>query len=163
MTGDDGRAMVTGIGASPTMRLNVNLERMENPSVKTPPHIIQLSPRAGQVVEIEYPMQATSEMLVRILLRRPDGGLVGLSGVQVKLVAADGRAVEAKTEFDGSANFEELTAGVYHLELDEEQAKRLRMHLITPLTVTIKADGGFTPDASAEVKFDPRSEDQTHG
>jgi hypothetical protein len=162
VTGADGRVLLTGIGASPTMRLNVSLDRMDNPSVKSPPHILQLSPRAGQVLQVDYPMQTTSEVMVRVLLRRPDGALVGLSSVQVNLVAADGRRVASKTEFDGSASFEELTIGTYQLELDEEQARRLRMHLIAPLSVTIKGEGGFTPDASAEVAFDPRPADQTH-
>jgi hypothetical protein len=158
-TGADGRAMLTGIGASPTLRLNVNLDRMDNPSVKSPPHVLQLTPRAGEVVQVEYPMQTTSEVLVRILLRRPDGTLVGISGVQVKLMGSNGKVIESKTEFDGSANFEDLTAGTYQLALDEDQAQRLRMHLVAPLSVTIKGEGGFTPDASAEVKFDPRPEE----
>ncbi|MFC3070198.1 hypothetical protein [Phenylobacterium soli] len=163
VTGPDGRALVTGLGSSPTARLNVDLDRMDNPSVKSPPRIIQISPRAGQVLQIDYPMQNTSEVLVRILLSRPDGTKVGLSGVRVKLVNAEGHVAEAKTEFDGSANFEELVAGVYQLQLDPEQAQRLRMHLVSPITVTIKGDGGFTPDASAEVKFDPRPQDPTQG
>jgi hypothetical protein len=162
-TDADGRALITGIGAAPTVRLNVSLDKMENPSVKSPPRLIQFTPRPGQVIPIEFPMQPTSEVMVRILLRRPDGAKVGLSGVRARLVAGDGRAVEARTEFDGSAGFEELTPGTYHLELDEEQAQRLRMHLLTPLTVTIQGDGGFTPDASAEVAFDPRPEDKTDG
>jgi hypothetical protein len=159
-TNAEGRALITGIGASATMRLTVNLDKMDNPSVKSPPRLIQFSPRPGQVVNIEFPMQPTSEVMVRILLRRPDGTKVGLSAVRARLVAADGHAVEAKTEFDGSAGFEEITAGTYRLELDPEQAARLRMHLLTPLTVTIKGDGGFTPDTSAEVAFDPRPEDK---
>lgn len=162
VTGPDGRVLLTGIGASPTMRLNVSLDRMDNPSVKSPPHILQISPRAGQVLQVDYPMQTTSEVMVRILLRRPDGALVGLSGVQVNLVTADGRSVASKTEFDGSASFEEMTTGTYRLELDEEQARRLRMHLLAPLSVTIKGEGGFTPDASAEVAFDPRPADQSN-
>lgn len=162
-TDASGRALVTGLGASPAMRINVNLERVDAGQLKSPPHIIQLSPRPGQVTEIEYPLQPTSEVLVRIFLRRPDGSKVGISGVRVRLVAKDGRAAESKTEFDGSATFEELTAGSYQLELDEEQAQHLRMHLVAPLTVTIKGDGGFTSDASAEVKFDPRAENQNSG
>lgn len=156
VTDKTGRVLVTGIGDSPTLRLTVSLDRMDNASVKTPPRVIQFSPRAGEVVNIEYPMQTTSEILIRILLRRPDSEPVGLSGVQVRLVGREGQIATSHTEFDGSASFEDVTAGTYDLQLDEEQAKRLRMHLVKPLTVTIKADGGFTNDASAEVQFDPR-------
>lgn len=40
-----------------------------------------------------------------------------------------GAAVESVTEFDGSANFQDLPAGSYRLELDKDQAARLRMRL----------------------------------
>lgn len=159
-TGPDGRALITGIGAGPTARLNVNLDRLESISMKTPPLAIQISPRPGQITEVEFPMQQTSEVLVRLLLRRPDGSRVGLSAVHARLVGPNGHIVEASSEFDGSTSFENLTPGTWRLELDPDQAKRLRMHLTTPLTVTIKGDGGFTPDASAEVAFDPRPQDE---
>jgi hypothetical protein len=160
LTGPDGRALITGIGAGPTARLNVNLDRLESISMKSPPLAIQISPRPGQVTEVEFPMQQTSEIMVRLLLRRPDGSRVGLSAVHARLVGPGGRIVEAQSEFDGSTSFEELTPGTWRLELDPDQAKRLRMHLTAPLTVTIKGDGGFTPDATAEVAFDPRPQDE---
>jgi hypothetical protein len=79
--------------------------------------------------------------------------------VHARLVGPTGKIYEAESEFDGSTNFQELTPGAYHLELDPDQARRLRMHLTAPLTVTITGDGGFTPDATAEVTFDPRPAD----
>jgi hypothetical protein len=109
------------------------------------------------VAQIDFPMQPTGDIMIRILLRRPDGPKVGLSGVRVRLVGERGQAFEANTEFDGSASFQELTPGVYRLELDPDQAKRLRMRLVTPLSVTIKGDGNFIPDASADVEFAPRT------
>jgi hypothetical protein len=155
-TDAQGRAFISGLGAAPTARLNVSLERLDNPNMKTPPTAIELRPRPGSVTDIEFPMQPTSEIMIRIVLRRPDGAKVGISGVRVRLVAEDGRTVDANTEFDGSASFQELTPGRYRLELDPDQANRLRMSLVTPLTVTIKGDGAFVPDATAEVAFAPR-------
>lgn len=160
VTDANGRVFVTGLGASPVARLSVSLDRLDNQSMKTPPRVIQLSPRPGQVANVDFPMQPTGEVMVRILLRRPDSSLIGLAGVHARLVGENGRVAEANTEFDGSASFEDLVAGAYRLELDPDQAKRLRMHLVAPLTVTIKGDGGFTPDASAEVAFEPRPQDE---
>lgn len=162
-TDSSGQALITGIGSGPSARVNVSLERVDAGSVKAPPQIIEIQPRPGQVTTVDYPIQLTSEVLVRILLARPDGTKVGLSGVILELVDAAGRSREAKTEFDGSASFSELTGGVYRLALDEEQAKRLRMHLVKPVTIAIKGDGGFTPDVSTEVRFDPRPEDGNSG
>jgi hypothetical protein len=115
------------------------------------------------VARIEFPMQPTGDIMIRILLRRPDGPKVGLSGVRVRLVGERGQTFDANTEFDGSASFQELTPGVYRLELDPEQAKRLRMRLVAPLSVTIKGDGRFIPDASAEVEFERRTADAHTG
>jgi hypothetical protein len=94
--------------------------------------------------------------MVNLKLRRPDGQLVGLSATRLRMVNAKGVAVEGVTEFDGSVNFQDLPAGAYTLQLDPDQAQRLRMRLLAPVTVTIKPDGSITPDVAAEVQFEPR-------
>jgi hypothetical protein len=159
LTGKDGRVFITGVGAGPTARLLVNLDKVENNSLLTPPTTIQFTPHAGSFTTILYPMRPTGEVMVKIELRRPDGNLVGVSAVNVRMVGDKGQAFEAKTEYDGSANFQNLPAGAYRVELDAEQAARLRMSLVKPVTVNIKGDGGFVPDAEAEVKFAPRPDD----
>jgi hypothetical protein len=159
VTGKDGRAFITGLGAGPTARLLVGLDRVDNNQVIAPPSTIQFSPHPGSFTTILYPMQPTGEILIKIALRRPDGTLVGLSAVAVELVGEKGKTIDAKTEYDGSANFQDLPAGVYHLQLEPEQAARLRMTLVTPLTIAIKGDGSFIPDAHAEVAFTPRPDD----
>ncbi|HEY8617778.1 hypothetical protein [Phenylobacterium sp.] len=155
-TGPDGRAFVTGVGAGPTSRILVGLDEVENTQVQAPPSTIQFSPRAGSFTTVRYPMKPTGEVLVSINLRRPDGTLVGLSAAQVRLVGDNGYTAEANTEFDGSANFQNLPIGKYRLELDPDQARRLRMTLVETPTIEIKGDGGFAPDVHAEVKFAPR-------
>jgi hypothetical protein len=159
-TDADGRAFLSGFGAGPTARLLVSIAEIEDQQVKTPPTVIEFSPRPGGVTRIEYPMRPTGEVMVNIKLRRPDKTLIGLSATRVRLIDAKGVAVESVTEFDGSANFLDLPAGTYRLELDPEQAARLRMRLLAPVTVTIKPDGAFTPDANAEVEFAPRDSAQ---
>jgi hypothetical protein len=161
VTGSDGRAFVTGLGAAPTARLLVGLDNVENTSVQAPPPTVQISPRPGSFTRVRYPMRPTGEVMVRVMLRRADGKLVGLSAARVRLVGDNGHTGEAGTEFDGSAIFEALPIGTYKLELDAEQAQRLRMHLVGPVSVTIKGDGGMVSDAEAEVQFEPRPADNT--
>jgi hypothetical protein len=158
-TDKSGQAFITGISASSTARLVVNTEDTDIGSMKAPPALIQIHPRAGETITVEYPMQPITELLARIVMARPNGTKVGLSAVQLRLVSADGKTFQARTEFDGSATFENVTAGTYKLELEPEQAKRLRMHLLAPISVVIKGDGGFTSDVTAEIAFDPRPED----
>jgi len=103
-------------------------------------------------------MRPTGEVMVNLKLRRPDGQLIGLSAARIRLVDAKGQAVEGVTEFDGSVNFLDLPAATYRIELDPEQAGRLRMRLAAPVSVTIRPDGSITPDANVVVEFLPRPE-----
>jgi hypothetical protein len=157
-TDAQGNAYISGFGAGPTARLLVSIGQVENQSVKTPPTVIEFSPRPGGVTQVEYPMRPTGEVMVNIKLLRPDQQRVGLSATRVRLVDDKGLAYEGVTEFDGSVNFQDLPAGTYRLELDKDQAARLRMHLLAPVSLTIKPDGSITPDVTAEVEFEPRAD-----
>ena len=162
-TGPDGRAYLSGFGAAPTARVLVDLNDIDNPAVKSPPTTVEFTPRPGGVTNIDYPLRPTGEVMVNLKLRRPDAQLVGLSATRLRLVDDKGAAVEGVTEFDGSVNFQDLPAGTYALQLDAEQAQRLRMRLLAPVTVTIKPDGSINPDVNAEVEFLPRPDDKPPG
>lgn len=156
-TGPDGMVYLSGFGAAPRARLLVGVNEVENTQVKTPPAIIEFTPRPGGVMQIEYPMRPTGEVMVNVKLRRPDQQLVGLSAVRVRLVDEKGVVFEGVTEFDGSVNFLDVPATTYRVELDKDQAARLRMRMLAPVSITIKPDGSATPDASLEVEFAPRA------
>ena len=160
VTAADGRVFVTGVGAGPTARLMVNLDNVENASVQAPPSTVQFTPRPGSYTKVSYPLRPTGEVMVTISLRRPDGRLVGLSAAQIRLVGDNGHVAEASTEFDGSVSVQGLPAGAYRLELEPEQAARLRMSLVAPVSIVVKGDGSFVPDAEAEVRFAPRPDEE---
>jgi hypothetical protein len=159
-TGPDGRAFLSNVGSGPTTRLVVGLDDVENPSVQTPPTTLELRPRPGATMEISYPMRPTGDVMVKLMLRRPDGTSVGLAAARVVLIGDKGRIFEAGTEYDGTAAFIGLPIGEYRVELEPEQAKRLRMRLVRPATAIIESDGGFGSDVEAEVIFEPREEDE---
>lgn len=153
-----GQAFIPSVGAGPTTRLVVGLDQVENASVQTPPTTLELRPRPGAMIEVNYPMRPTGDLLVRLMLRRPDGRLVGLSAARLRLVGKDGKAIEAGTEYDGSAVFAGVPIGTYKVELDAEQAQRLRMRLAKDLEVEVKSDSGFGGDVEAEVVFEGRTQ-----
>lgn len=160
-TDASGQAYLTGFGASPTARLLVGIAGVDNQQIKTPPTVVEFSPRPGGVTQIDYPIRPTGEVMVNVKLRRLGQLPVGLSATRVRLVDDQGHAVDGVTEFDGSVNFHDLPAGTYHLELDKDQAARLRLHLVAPVSVTIRPDGSISPDVSAEVEFEPRADTDT--
>lgn len=155
VTGRDGRVLVTGLGAGPTAHMDVNLDKLDNPSVSAPPSSIELRPRPGGVVRVDYPLTPTGSVSVKVELLRDDGKRVGLSSVRVLLTPDQGAPVEGVTEFDGAAIFDAVPAGNYRLQLDPRQADRLRMRLVESPRIVIKADGDFTPDVTVQVRFDP--------
>ena len=108
----------------------------------------------GGVARVFYPLTPTGEVMARILYVQPDGRLVGLSAVHVRIAREGGEPVEGTTEFDGSVAFEALPAGTYRLELDPDQARRLHMRLKSPVSFTVSPDGGYLADVEAQVVFD---------
>jgi hypothetical protein len=160
VTDDQGRAFVPGIGSGPTARLTVALDQLEAASVKTPPTTLALRPRAGATIQVEYPIQPTGDVIVRLVLRRPDGSAVGLAAARLVMTDARGRTFEAGTEFDGTAIFSGVPLGSYRVELDPDQAKRLRMRLTKPISVDVKSDSGFGADVEGEVMFESRPQEE---
>lgn len=166
VTGEDGSAFVSGVGAGPTSRLVVGLDQLDALSVKTPPTVLDLRPRPGATLRVDYPMQPTGDVLVKLMLRRPDGSSVGLAAARLLLVDSRGRKFEAGTEFDGTALFSGVPVGKYRVELEPDQAKRLRMRLAAPVAAEVKNDGGFGADVLAEAVFEARPQEevaQTNG
>ncbi|MBT2188323.1 hypothetical protein [Sphingobium nicotianae] len=151
VTGADGHALVTGLGIAPSTRLRLDIKDVDSLYLSAPPSLVEFAPRAGQVVDIPYPLVPAGEVYARLFLRRGDGE-TGLSALRIRLVR-DGQApIMVSTEFDGSAVFSQLPPGTYRLEIDPEQAGRLHMRLKAPVTLAVAADS--TQDVTAEVIFE---------
>lgn len=150
-TGPTGRAFATGLGAAATSRLQVGLDKLDDPFLMPPPQMIEFAPRPGLLMNIQYPLVPTGEVMARVVVRRPDGRTVGVSALRIRLVA-DGQApLEGATEFDGSVLFQQLRPGRYALELDPDQASRLGMRLRHAVEFVVEPGGGPVADLVAEV------------
>jgi hypothetical protein len=141
VTDAKGRAFVTGLGDTPMAMLHTDLSNIDLPFASSPPQNISLSPRAGNVAQILYPIVPTTEIAVRLHFRQKDGSSTGLAAVQLRLIPETGTATDAATEFDGTAVFEEVRPGKYRIAIDEEQADRLHMRLAEPIAIEIGPDG----------------------
>jgi hypothetical protein len=163
-TGADGHALIIGLGVAPTGRVQVGLDNIDDPYVVSPPKTITFNPRPGRTIVVPYPLTAASEVITHVMFRQ-DGRLVGLSAVRVRLIKAGApnvQPIEASTEFDGTAGFEDLGVGTYDYQLDPEQAERLHMHLVKPAQIVVPPQGGPVPDLTVEVVFErPATSDST--
>ena len=153
-TDENGQVLVSGLGYAATARVQTNLDDVDLPYVTSPPSIIEFTPRAGRVVTVYYPLKPQGEVLVKLLFRQPGGKLVGLSAVRLRAVRAEGGVIELSTEYDGSVVFGNLQAGSYTLELDPEQAARLKMRVSEPIRFVVKPEGGVLPDIKGMIEFD---------
>lgn len=151
VTDASGRAMATGFGSAPRARLEVDMTGMLDLSLAGPPDAIAFTPRPGQVVRVRYPLAPVGEVYLRFAVRQADEA-VGISALRVRLVAADGRHFEATTQYDGSAVVGDLPLGRYTLELDPEQATRLRVSLAAAVGFELRANEA--PTVEAELKFE---------
>ncbi len=153
-TDEEGRAFVGGLGTAVTGQVQVGIENIDDFYVASPPRTVEFSPRAGKVLEIDYPLAPSSEVSAQLLFKKPDGETVGLAALRVQLVR-DGRTgdegiFEATTEYDGTVVFNAVPMGTYRLELDPEQSAKLRMRLAQPLVITV-ASGAPTAPLTGEV------------
>lgn len=151
VTGEDGRAFITGLGASVSGQLRASIDKIDAFYVSAPPSNINFSPRPGQVMAIAYPLAPVAEVLARVTLRKGDE-VTGLSAVRLRLVKDGAEPIEGTTEFDGTVIFTGVRPGSYRLELDPEQAERLNMRLASSVTVNVDGEG-FANEVAAEVLF----------
>ena len=150
-TDKSGRAVLTGLGTSPTGRIQANIQDVESLYVSSPPSAVKFAPRPGKVLYIPYALAPVGEVYAKLLLRQPEG-LKGLSAVSLRLLREGADPILAITEYDGSVVFSEVPLGTYRLEIDPAQAQRLKMRLKEPVSVTVTADQ--SSDVDAEVVFD---------
>lgn len=156
-TDNSGRAVVTGLGTSPTGWLQADTKNVEQLYVNAPPSRVEFSPRPGEVLEVPYPLAPVGEVFAHLVTELPGGHMVGVSAVQVRLARPGHDPLVAITEYDGTVDFSNVPLGTYRIELDPSQAKRLGMRLATSPTVKVQADR----DAQVQmvVEFAPKGDE----
>jgi hypothetical protein len=148
----NGEAIVGGLGDAPHARVHVDQESINDPFVISPADVIELVPHPGRVLVVPYPLKSTGEVQLKIMFTREGEAPRGLSALDVQAVSADGTVVgEGRSEYDGTLILERLPAGTYSIRIDPDQAKRLRLVLSNPVSITIPAKGGYIGQVTADV------------
>lgn len=143
VTGADGRAVALGLGDAPRAQIRVTTEGVDDPYLLGSASALEVVPRPGRMVQIDYPLQISGELELSVKLRRPDGVERSLSALAVDLVPEGGGAsVAGRSDHGGILYFEGVRPGAYDVRLAPEQAS-LGLVLAAPLRVVIPAGGGF--------------------
>lgn len=149
-----GELLVTGLGATGTASVNLNVESIGDPYLVPPATVIEFSPRPGRAAVATYALHRSGEASVRFMLGLPGGTQRGLSALNAELVDTSGRvAAHGRTEYDGSVLFEGLSPGRYGVRLEPAQATRLKLSLAEELSVVVPASGGYAGVIDAHVEI----------
>ncbi|WP_374274873.1 hypothetical protein [Brevundimonas sp.] len=143
LTDADGQAFATGLGDGAAARVRLNAEGIEDPFLIGGPSTFELTPRAGRVAQIAYPMVPGAEVEITALLARDGGEARPLSALDLELVGADGAVIATRTDHAGVAFLEAVRPGDYAVRLNPEQAATLGLELAAPARLTVPAEGGF--------------------
>lgn len=152
VTNADGRALAMGLGDAARAQIRVTTEGVDDPFLLGGANVLEVVPRPGRTVQIDYPLQVSGELELTAKLRRTDGAERPLSALAVELVpVAGGAPVSGRSDHSGILYFEGVRPGVYDVRLAPDQAQALGLALAAPSRVTIPAGGGFIRGGTVQV------------
>lgn len=153
-TGDDGRALVTGLGDGARASVQMDTASIEDPYLAAPPSLLVIVPRPGRVAVAAFPLQQTGEVEIAVALVREGEPSRPLSAVRLQLTDRAGQVVaEGRTEFDGALILSGLRPGAFVLRIDPEQAAALGLALDPSASVVVPPGGGFIGQVAAQVRL----------
>lgn len=143
LTNADGVALAGGLGDGGVVRARVNLENLDDPFL-VGGDSVEIVPRPGRTVMINYPLQLTSEVELSTRLRREGEADRSLAAVNIMLVPArGGDAIQGRTDHAGVVVLENVRPGRYTVRLDPEQAADLSLVLDGAPVLEVPPEGGF--------------------
>ena len=144
LSDDAGRLLATGLADGQKSQVSLRLDGVEDPYLIPPATHLELSPRAGKALKLDYPLQQTGEAALRVLMQLGPGNTRGIAALDIELLnAANEVKATARTEFDGAALFDGLPAGTYTARIRPDQAQRLKLRLTETVQIVIPLQGGF--------------------
>ena len=104
---------------------------------------VSVFPKAGQMIELNFPIHIAGEVDGNVYLVNADIGKEA-ARMGVSLIPVDGASsdiISVNTAFDGYFVLSNIPPGSYLLTVNADQASRLRSGGVTPVPITIGYDG----------------------
>lgn len=138
-----GQTLAEDLGDTLPAQLRIDASQSSELFLADVPSAIRLVPRRGRTTPLEIPLRAAGEVEAKLLFATADGAQP-LPAVMVELVAERGDvSFPARTDNLGTAMFEGVPPGRYHVRLLPAQAAQLHLALLAPESVDVPAQGGF--------------------
>lgn len=141
-TDADGIAFLTRLPAYQPTGIALDRSSLEDPYLLPLREGVEIVPRPGKAVEVDFPLTPTGEVDGTVFLLRGEL-LREVSNVALELLdAATGKvAAEARSQFDGFYLFELVPPGRYLLRVSPDQIARLSLAEVAPVEIEISGGG----------------------
>lgn len=121
-TDDDGVALLTGLSPHKPTDVEIDVETLEDPFWTPVIDGTAITPRAGTVNRLEFPVVTTGEIDGTIYLQDSSGNTTQLRNVTLEIVDREGEVTQStKSEFDGFYLFQRVFPGTYTLRISPEE------------------------------------------
>ncbi|WP_409020871.1 hypothetical protein [Brevundimonas vesicularis] len=148
-----GLAYAPGLGDPGSAIIRLNTLAVEDPYLAGGPTLLSVEPRPGRTVIVNYPMQRSAEIEVRVVLERAADNVRPLSAVDIELVGNDGTVFNARSDHAGIAFIDGVPPGEYRVCLNAEQAATLGLTIKRESLVHIPPTGGFIRAGTISVSL----------
>lgn len=142
-TDQDGIVFMTGIQPYQPVNVVVAPATLEDPLWNTAIDGINIVPRPGNSIVLDFPIFMTGEVDGTVYLSK-NGRAFGVGNVEVQIVDKYGRVLQTvETAYDGFYIISKVPFGEYHLRISSEQLDKLDLQPVSDEKVKLNTDDPF--------------------
>ena len=140
---DSGVVFLTGLPAHQKLNMAIAPETIADPLWSMTQEGVQVVPRPGHAIELEFPIFVTGEIDGTVYLARDDREY-GVGRVKVELIDLDGNLLQSvETAYDGFFVISKIAVGDYYLRVSPDQQQALGLVADEPELFSISSDNLF--------------------
>ncbi|MFQ3250074.1 MAG: hypothetical protein ACI9O6_001898 [Glaciecola sp.] len=149
----NGLATLTSLQDQKTTDIIIKQDSLPDPFMIPAIEGISITPRAGFIDSIDYPILHGSEVDGSLTILTADGDDIVGKYIDLELVNSYGRVVKkTKTEFDGYFLFTALKPGKYKLRVAEESIESNNLYDVSNKTIDLKNGGMVVSDVQMSLQ-----------
>lgn len=142
-TDEDGITFITGIQPYQSLDVVVAPETLVDPLWNTALDGINVMPRPGNSIVLDFPIFMTGEIDGTVYLSK-NGKTFGVGNVDVELVDKVGRVLQTvETAYDGFYIISKIPFGEYHLRISNKQIDKLDLKPVSDEPIELNSDDPF--------------------
>lgn len=146
-TAENGYALIKNLNPVRATDIRIDPQTLPDPFMISANPGASVFPRAGEVVELSFPIHNAGEVDGSVAIESPTGRISSAQSIRMRLVPlikGFGKPMRARTILDGFYLFSLVPPGRYALYPDEEDARALEAARPIPRIIDVGFDGTFS-------------------